>query len=138
MVRIVWRTLDAIFALLFVVAVIVQFNDPDPLRWVLIYAAAAWASFLAAVGRPSRALASAVAAASLLWAATIVPRVVGKVPFGDMFGAWEMKNVGIEESREMYGLLLIALWMATIAMRGRRRVMPSTDDDLQRLGRNRD
>lgn len=120
MARIVWRTLDAIFALLFVVAVIVQFNDPDPLRWVLIYAAAAWASFLAAAGRPSRALASAVAAASLLWAATIVPRVVGKVPFGDMFGAWEMKNVGIEESREMYGLLLIALWMATIAMRGRR------------------
>ena len=122
MARIVWRLLDALFALLFALAVIVNLNDPDPLAWVLIYGAAAWTSFLAVLGRPSRALASAVAAVALLWAATIVPRVVGKVPFGDMFGAWEMQNAGIEESREMYGLLLIALWMAAIALRGRRRV----------------
>lgn len=121
MARIVWRLLDALFALLFALAVIVNLNDPDPLAWVLIYGAAAWTSFLAVLGRPSRALASAVAAVALLWAATIVPRVVGKVPFGDMFGAWEMQNAGIEESREMYGLLLIAFWMALIALRGRRR-----------------
>lgn len=121
MARIVWRLLDAVFALLFVLAVIVNLNDPDPLAWVLIYAAAAWTSFLAVLGRPSRALASAVAAVALLWAATIVPRVVGQVPFGDMFAAWEMQNAGVEESREMYGLLLISLWMATIALRGRRR-----------------
>lgn len=121
MARTVWRLFDAAFALLFVLAVIVNLNDPDPIAWVLIYAAAAWTSFLAVLGRPSRALASAVAAVALLWAATIVPRVVGKVPFGDMFGAWEMQNAGVEESREMYGLLLIALWMAAIALRGRRR-----------------
>lgn len=121
MARIVWRLLDALFALLFALAVIVNLNDPDPLAWVLIYGAAAWTSFLAVLGRPSRALASAVAAVALLWAATIVPRVVGKVPVGDMFGAWEMQNAGIEESREMYGLLLIAFWMALIALRGRRR-----------------
>lgn len=121
MARIVWRLLDAVFALLFLLAVIVNLNDPDPVAWVLIYGAAAWASFLAALGRPLRALASAVAAVALLWAATIVPRVVGKVPFRDMFAAWEMQNAGVEESREMYGLLLIALWMAVIALRGRRR-----------------
>jgi hypothetical protein len=121
MARNVWRLLDAVFALLFVLAVIVNLNDPDPIAWVLIYAAAAWTSFLAVLGRPSRALASAVAAVALLWAATIVPRVVGQVPFGDMFAAWEMQNAGVEESREMYGLLLIALWMAVIALRGRRR-----------------
>jgi hypothetical protein len=120
MTRTIWRALDAVFALLFLLSVTVQFNDPDPLAWVLIYAAAAWASFLAARGRPSRALASAIAAVALLWAATIVPRVVGKVPFGDMFAAWEMQNAGVEESREMYGLLLVALWMAVIALRGRR------------------
>lgn len=125
MARTVWRLLDAVFALLFVLAVIVNLNDPDPIAWVLIYAAAAWTSFLAVLGRPSRALASAVAAVALLWAATIVPRVVGKVPFGDMFAAWEMQNAGVEESREMYGLLLIALWMATIALRGRRRGYPT-------------
>jgi hypothetical protein len=100
--------------------VVVQFNDPDPLAWVLIYLAAAWASLLSALGRVSRLLPLAIAAVALLWAAAIVPRVVGQVPFAEMFGAWEMKSEAIEESREMYGLLLIAGWMAVIAMRARR------------------
>ena len=38
-----------------------------------------------------------------------------------MFGAFEMRSVGIEESREMYGLLIIAAWMAGLAVRARRR-----------------
>jgi hypothetical protein len=58
---------------------------------------------------------------ALGWAATIAPRVLGKVPFGDMFGAFEMKNTGIEESREMYGLLLIAIWMGAVAVTAWRR-----------------
>ena len=57
---------------------------------------------------------------TVAWAATLAPRVVGRVPFSDMFGAFEMKDVGIEESREMYGLLIIAAWMALIALRARR------------------
>lgn len=122
MARSIWRTLDAVFALLFAIAVVVQFNDPDPLKWVLIHAAAAWASLLSALGRVTRLLPLAVAAAALLWAAMIVPRVVGQVPFGDMFADWEMQNAGVEESREMYGLLLIALWMSVVAMRARRAV----------------
>jgi hypothetical protein len=44
------------------------------------------------------------------------PRVVGHVPFREMFGAFEMRTVGIEESREMYGLLIIAAWMAVLAL----------------------
>ena len=57
---------------------------------------------------------------ALGWAATISPHVVGLVPFGEMFSAWEMKDVGVEESREMYGLLIIAAWMAVVAVRARR------------------
>lgn len=121
MARTVWRVLDALFALLFAFAVIVNLNDPDPLTWVLIYAAAAWASFLSALGRVTRLLPSGIAAVALLWAATIVPRVVGQVPFADMFREWEMQNAGVEESRELYGLILIALWMASVAMRATRR-----------------
>jgi hypothetical protein len=126
MSRNVWRVLDAAFAFLFAFAVVVQFNDPDPLKWVLIYAAAAWASLLSALGRVTRLLPSAIAAAALLWASTIVPRVVGRVPFRDMFAEWEMQNAGVEESREMYGLLLIALWMGLVAMRATRRLVRPT------------
>ncbi len=119
----IWRLLDAVFALLFVFAAVVQVNDPDPLSWVLIYAAAAWASVLSALGRVTRLLPSGIAAVALLWAATIVPRVVGRVPFGEMFREWEMQNAGVEESRELYGLILIALWMASVALRATRRSM---------------
>jgi hypothetical protein len=31
-----------------------------------------------------------------------------------------MRTVGIEESREMYGLLIIAAWMAVLALHARR------------------
>jgi hypothetical protein len=57
---------------------------------------------------------------TLAWAVTLAPHVVGRVPFGEMFGAFEMKNVGIEESREMYGLVIIAAWMAVLALRAQR------------------
>jgi hypothetical protein len=56
----------------------------------------------------------------LVWALTIAPRVVGKVNPGEMFSAWEMKNAGVEESREMYGLLIVSFWMAFVAVRAER------------------
>jgi hypothetical protein len=52
---------------------------------------------------------------------TIAPRVLGRVPFLDMFNEFEMRDLGIEESREMYGLLMIASWMTALALSARRR-----------------
>jgi len=66
---------------------------------------------------------------ALAWAATIAPRVIGHVRFLDMFAEFEMKDIGVEESREMYGLLLIAGWMAVAAHRafwGKRRTVLTT------------
>jgi hypothetical protein len=39
-----------------------------------------------------------------------------KQRFRSMFSAWEMENAGIEESREMYGLFIVAVWMAAISV----------------------
>ena len=66
-------------------------------------------------------VAAGIAAITLVWAATIAPRVIGKVPFGAMFAEFEMANAGIEESREMYGLLIITLWMTAVAIAAWRR-----------------
>jgi hypothetical protein len=63
----------------------------------------------------------ALAALCLLWAGTIAPRVLGAVGFMEMFGAWEMKSTGIEEEREMYGLLFIAMWMIAVSAAAWRR-----------------
>ena len=114
-----WRLVDAIFLLMFLFSVVVQFNDPDPLPWVAIYGLAAAACALSLLGRLRAWLPGLIAAVALLWAINLAPRVVGRVPFLEMFGAFEMKNVGVEESREMYGLLLVALWMAILFVRHR-------------------
>ena len=63
----------------------------------------------------------ALVALTVLWAGTIAPRVLGKVGFLEMVSAWEMKNIGIEEEREMYGLLIVAVWMGAIAAAAWRR-----------------
>jgi hypothetical protein len=114
------RILYALFAALFLFGAAVQYNDPDPLRWVLIYLAAAIVAILAAMGRAPRVGAAIVGAFASLWAASLSPAVVGRVPFLRMFESWEMKDVRVEESREMYGLLLIATAMAIVAVAGSR------------------
>lgn len=119
--RPVWRIIDAVLLALFVFSIVVQFNDPDPLRWVLLYAAAGAATLLVLLRRPSAWLPGAVAVVSFAWAATLAPRVIGRVRFLDMFGAFEMKNIGIEESREMYGLLFVGVWMLVLVVRATRR-----------------
>ena len=114
-----WTVADGIFLAAFVMSVIVQLNDPDPWAWVGMYGAAGIVTGLSLAGRGPWYVAGAVAAGAIGWAATLAPRVIGTVPFIDMFGAFEMESVGIEESREMYGLLIIAGWMVAVAFRRR-------------------
>jgi hypothetical protein len=104
-------------ALMFTFSVIVQANDPDPWRWMLLYGVAAGACLLAFRRGLRWWVPAVVGVIALIWSATIAPRVVGRVAFLDMFEEFEMKNAGIEESREMYGLLLVALWMAVLTAR---------------------
>jgi transmembrane protein TMEM220 len=128
--RTLWTIANAVMVLAFVFSVIVQVNDPDPLSWMAVYGAAALLCGLE-LRRLVRPLFPALLAAlALAWAATIAPRVVGQVPFADMFAEFEMRNAGVEESREMYGLLIVAGWMAAVAVaalvrqRGGRSVSP--------------
>jgi hypothetical protein len=102
--------------LAFVFSVVVQMNDPDPVRWIVIYGLAGVASVLALLGRGHWSLPALVAAFAVIWAAGIAPHVLGRVPFLEMFGAFEMANLGVEESREMYGLLIVAVWMGVLAV----------------------
>ena len=112
-----WKVADAIFLLMFVFSVFVQVNDPDPLTWMAIYGAAAIACLLSLMGRLPWWFAVITGLVALAWAATIAPRVIGQVPFLDMFAEFEMHDIGVEESREMYGLLIIGAWMAVLGHR---------------------
>ena len=116
-----WTIANAGMLLAFAASVVVQINDPDPLAWMAIYGAAAVACGLELGRRTPTWLPALVTVAALAWAATLAPRVLGKVPFGAMFEAFEMKDAGVEESRELYGLLLIAVWMGAVSLAAWRR-----------------
>ena len=107
-----------LFLAMFIFSVIVQYNDPDPLTWMTIYGLAAVACVIA-IKRPTHwPLPSALLVVSLMWASRIMPRVAGRVSFGELFSAWEMKDARVEEAREMGGLLIVAAWMLVLFCRG--------------------
>jgi Transmembrane family 220, helix len=113
--------LDYLMAALFGLSVAVQYNDPDPGRWMLIYGSAAVACLLFIAGRRYWPLFATVGAAALTWACLLVTNSAGHVPFGELFEAFEMKDVRVEEAREMYGLLIVTAWMAVLTFRSCRR-----------------
>ncbi len=118
------RVISAIMALMFLFGLVVQYNDPDPLPWVAIYGAAALASLAAARGHVARWLPGLVALISIVWSAALLPGVAGAVRFTEMFEEFEMKSVQIEQAREGFGLLIIALWMVVLFIV---RPRPATD-----------
>ena len=116
-----WLAANVVMLLMFLFSVAVQYNDPDPWRWMPVYGVAALACVLELRGGLRWWIPMLIGIGCLAWAATIAPQVFGRVPFADMFGAWEMKNEGIEESREMYGLLIVTVWMAVLTFANRRK-----------------
>jgi hypothetical protein len=114
----VFRTLNGLMAVLFAIALAVQFNDPDPLRWMAIYGAALAVSILAAVrGRVPVALTVTVGAIALAWGLLLAGRGGGTFRvYQHMFDAWEMRNTSIEEAREATGLLIVFFWMVVVGL----------------------
>ncbi len=116
-----WKVANGVMLVAYLLSVAVQVNDPDPVLWMALYGVAAVACGLELRGRGGIGFPAGIAVITIAWAIHLSPRVLGVVPFGAMFGAWEMADTGIEESREMYGLLLIGLWMCVLAAAAYRR-----------------
>jgi len=100
----------------FVFGVIVQYNDPDPARWMAIYGAAALACGLYAAGRSQWIVPGIVLLVAVIWGATLAPAALGKVGFGELFEAFEMKDERVEIGREFGGLAIIAAWMLALTI----------------------
>ena len=122
-----WTIANAVMLVLFAFSAILQFNDPDALVWIAIYAAAAVASGLEIRRSAPVWLPVVLALIAVVWALSIAPRA-HDVPIGALFAEWEMKDLHVEEAREMYGLTIVAVWMIAIAraswMRAKRASSP--------------
>src|SRR5437763_13991000 len=96
------RAIEFFFALLFLFGALVQYNVRDVLRWMAIYLEASVSCFLAGFNNVGWQFPVVVAVIALLWALIWAPSAFPNVRFGEMFQAWEMKNVRLEAGREMY------------------------------------
>lgn len=113
-----FRALNGLMAALFAFAVAVQYNDPDAILWMAVYAAACAVALRAAVrGRVAPFVACSLGLFTLAWGAILLARVPGLDVYARMFDAWEMQSVTVEEAREASGLMLVTLWMTVIAVR---------------------
>ncbi|MCS5702501.1 MAG: transmembrane 220 family protein [Acidobacteria bacterium] len=104
---------------LLVFAAVVQYNDPDPYAWLVLYLAAAGVSFAALWFPDLWKIPAVVAVGAFIWAATLVPTVT-QTSFPDLFQSWEMMSREMEEGREFLGLLSVASWTTYLVHRGRK------------------
>ena len=114
---------NILFLGVFILAAAVQWNDPDPLPWMVIYLSAASMCFLSLVHRQVLWLPSILLLFSLGWAFYLLSSIVGHVSLYEITESLSMKTRAVEEAREIGGLLLVALW-ATIVWIIERRIQP--------------
>lgn len=110
------KILGFLFTGLFALSAVLQYNDPDPILWVVIYGAATVVSILFALNRIS----------------AIVPLVLGVLGFIGFiylypsdFQGFDLNDGDIrtvELGREAFGLLIIALVFFFYAFRLKRKL----------------
>jgi hypothetical protein len=115
------RVANIVMAVLFFVSALLQYNDPDPLPWMALYGAAGAACLLRGRGRTAWLLPALVGGAALVWALAMAPYVLPHLRFGDLFQSMKAETPAIEENRELLGILIVAAWMAVLALTSLRR-----------------
>jgi hypothetical protein len=100
-----------VMAALFALCVALQYNDPDPIRWMVIYGAAMVVSVLLPMKRDAAKAGVILGAAALVWAAVLVLGIYDKVSLSDVWLKMSEKGGAVEEEREAGGLLIEGVWL---------------------------
>lgn len=113
--KIVNWTLAGIFALF----ALVQYNDPDPVLWMILYGSVAVFFGMAATGRTHRLGIWICLIWAVVWAGSLVPEFWGWVKMGSPSIVESMKaeKPYIEFAREFLGLVLAAAGCAWLLAR---------------------
>ncbi len=107
------RLLSAMAALAFVLAAVVQLNDPDPALWVAAYVVAAATAVAAFFGRVSVVGSLGL---GLLYGAAAWAQLPGGADAGSLsLTSFSMASLRVEEAREALGLGVCAVWMLLLA-----------------------
>lgn len=118
---------NAAMILLFLAAVALQYNDPDPLRWMAIYGSAAACCVYGYRERASWVPAAVVGGVSLVWALILAPDALSGAPFADIAKEMKAADPGVELLRELLGLVIVSSWMAVLVVVAKKRAqVPGT------------
>lgn len=105
--------IHGIAAALFALSAVLQWNDPDPAAWMLLYAAAAVLGALAAAGRAPFTGLAGLAGVCAVWMALLSGSMAAFLARGDwglLVATMKAGEPLIEESREFLGLGLVLIW----------------------------
>ena len=103
------KILGWLFAILWLVSAALQYNDPDPIVWILIYVVSAAVAVGFALNKIKAIVPMLIGILALLGCWHVFPEKFQ----GFEIGEGDIKN--IEEGREAIGLLIIALIMFVFA-----------------------
>lgn len=116
-----FRWLAYLLAALLAIAAVLQFNDPDPARWMAIYGGGAVISAALPHARAAVLPGLVVGLAALGWGAYLVSQVWGAIELADLPGKMSEKGGAVEAGREAGGLAIEAVWLlAASVFRSRR------------------
>jgi len=116
-----FRYASYVMAALLAVCVALQYNDPDPIRWMAMYGAAMVVSALLPSKKPLVPVGYVVAAVALVWSAYLLYGVWGRMEVADLVEKMSEKGGAVEEGRESGGLAIAGFWLVfASAFRSRR------------------
>lgn len=115
------RALHLVFALLFAVSAGLQYNDPDPAAWALLYLAATALAAAAFRGLPwARPGGVVLAVVCAVWMVSLAPGMGAFIERGDpalLAATMQAGDPVIEEAREFLGLGIVLLYSLAAALR---------------------
>ncbi len=106
-----FKVVGGVFAILFLISAVLQYNDPDPLLWIVIYGMATLVTLGFVFNRVSYKVPAFVGLLGVIGFFLIFPEKFE----GFAIGKGDVKN--IEEAREAFGILIIAIVMFVFALR---------------------
>jgi hypothetical protein len=98
-----------------------QYNDPDPVRWIAIYGAAVVISAALPRSRAAAVPGLVVGLAAAAWAAYLAYGVWRVIGVSDLWLKMSEKGGAVEEGREAGGLAIEAAWLLAASAFRRRR-----------------